>query len=291
MKTLLIILMLCGFGLGQSVQYSNAEITEMEIGLERLRNLAIQSSKMPAEMAIPQLGTGIYKTSLTSIYVYGDREGTRKILQSALMAIPGHAEYYDQKIRKSMDDEMAGSGKGDGAQRMRDFQTLGQLPSPETVKVLGELLYDDRDPSKGMPMDDATRPYANFRCASMALTRLGIKKAPMKNKYPYPNGTVGYDDSEVETWKVWYEQVKAGTRTFSFEGDDTNYNLAGRTTVVRDGPIQSRPDRKASANDDGENSPTSNTRSPAPTVIIVLLLLGIAAFTVKKMKNRVTETK
>ncbi|GAA5115800.1 hypothetical protein GCM10023212_01110 [Luteolibacter yonseiensis] len=206
------------------------------------------------------------------------------------MAIPGYADYYDKKIRRNMDDEVAKNGKGNERERMWAFQTLEHLPSPETVKVLGELLYDDRDPYKGATgFEDTGAPRPNFRYASMTLTRLGIQKAPMKNKYP--DGSVGYDDSEVETWKVWYEQVKAGTRTFSFEGDDTIYNLAGRTSVARDGPVQSRPERKVSTTGGGNHDLTTKPASRAPGVIAVLLLLGIAAFTVKKIKSRATETK
>ncbi len=202
--------------------------------------------------------------------------------QAALLAVPGYADYYDQNIRKSMDEEMAKTG-GNGRKRMWDFDTLDLLPSPETVKVLGELLYDDRDPFKGIPITDSGRPYPNHRRASMALTRLGIQKAPVKNTFRLSSG---YEESDVETWKLWYEQVKAGTRTFSFEGDETRYNLSGRTTVVPDGATQSRPDRKASSAAEGKDNTTSNPGSRTPVVLAALILLGILIFVVRQMQRR-----
>jgi hypothetical protein len=34
-------------------------------------------------------------------------------------------------------------------------------------------------------------------------------------------------DEDIEAWRLWYEQVKSGKRTFRFEGDPQEYNLAG----------------------------------------------------------------
>lgn len=220
---------------------------------------------------------------------HGEMDEQQKIIfnnaQFSILGIPGHANYYDKKIRQNMDDEVARNGKGDDRERAWSFETLEQLPSPETVKVLGELLYDERDPyGKPTNSGDTGPPPLNFKYASMTLTRMGIRKPPVKNTNPLRSG---YEDYEIEAWKVWYEQVKAGIRTFSFEGDDTLYNLSGPTTVARDGPVQSRPDHKTSAADP-ENGADSNNEHRTPIIIAVLILLGIVAFTVKQRKSRIS---
>ena len=86
------------------------------------------------------------------------------------------------------------------------YKTLPLMPSPETIKVLGDFLNDDKDmPSGSIPSDY----YANNGYAMLALKKIGLRNPA--EKHPY-------DDSRacLKKWIAWYEQVKAGEITFSF---------------------------------------------------------------------------
>src|SRR5690606_26228155 len=56
---------------------------------------------------------------------------------------------------------------------------------------------------------------------AMTLQRLPLTFKPVKRAgYTFP-----YE--YVYAWQNWYEQIKAGSRTFRFEGDPTEYDLNG----------------------------------------------------------------
>ncbi len=151
-----------------------------------------------------------------------------------LREIPGAVEYFKRDILKRMEWDMGCSAiKGD-EDRDSNFHILAQLQLPETVSVLGELLYDDRDPSKGPPSDS---PYVpNSLYATLSLHKLGIKHPPVNSR--------DFDARrDLPAWRLWYEQVKAGNRTFSFVGDEKTYTLAGAGTMVPEKKV--RPDRKS----------------------------------------------
>ncbi len=158
--------------------------------------------------------------------------------QSLLLSIPGHAEFYRDEINqarakfeealKGGDETMIGEARQHLAGKLLfEFPTLEHLPSVETVRVLGEFLSDERGYVK-MPehptLDDLTDDVAGspvFRRAAAALGKLPIvnKPVPAKTQFRTPD--------DVLPWKQWYEQIKAGNRTFRFEGDATEYDLDG----------------------------------------------------------------
>ena len=108
-----------------------------------------------------------------------------------------------------------------------DFPTLDYLPSVETVRVLGEFLSDERGYVK-MPehptLEDLTTDVSGSPVFRRAAASLG--KLPIVNK-PIPASTQFRTPDDVQPWKQWYEQIKAGNRTFRFEGDPTEYDLNG----------------------------------------------------------------
>ena len=142
--------------------------------------------------------------------------------QAALLAIPGHAEYYQRRIneaRRLLDetpyDDIALRGPRQGDLRneqMYGFQTLSQLPSAETVRVLGEFLFDERVSNPPVPLESTNADWA-----ARSLGKLPLTSRPLTSKTP------SYQDAP--TWRLWYQQVKAGTRTFRFVGDPKEYNL------------------------------------------------------------------
>ena len=144
-----------------------------------------------------------------------------------LLADPAHAGYFASKIAQLTEEEIKGSSTAHQSQRGWYYETLSELRSPQTVKVLGELVFDERDPWKDGDWGDGGRPYANSFHAVKAFHKLGLKHPPVARDYPHIQG-------DVRTWQLWYEQVRAGTRTFSFEGDDTIYTLTGPVTESRE---------------------------------------------------------
>ena len=159
-------------------------------------------------------------------------------LKNALLAIPGHAAYYRDEINKARakfeealqggDETLIGETRQYLAGKLLfDFPTLDHLPSVETVRILGEFLSDERGYVK-MPehptLEDLTTDVSGSPVFRRAAASLG--KLPILNK-PLPASTQFRTPDDVKPWKQWYEQIKAGNRTFRFEGDPTEYDLNG----------------------------------------------------------------
>ncbi|NQX02706.1 LPXTG cell wall anchor domain-containing protein [bacterium] len=191
-------------------------------------------ANVPPEQAIPKLAGWVVRLSQerTPNWEKGDRP-VFHAAQSALLAIPGHAHYFEQAV-KELQSKLESAPKDEKWNYVNDysrlqwdaFQTLGQLPSLETVRVLGGFLYDD---SGGLNLKDGdpiptegeimSQQKKNRDGAVMALFQL-IENPPMK-AVGTPQGNA------VEVWRLWYEQVKAGNRTFRFKGNLTEYDLDG----------------------------------------------------------------
>ena len=144
-----------------------------------------------------------------------------------LSSNPAYIQHFASRIAKITEDEISKTGSQHSSQRGWYYETLSQLRNPQTVKILGEFVFDERDPWKNENWGDGGRPYANSFHAVEAFHKLGLKKPPVTREYPDVYG-------DVRTWQLWYEQVRAGTRTFSFEGDDTIYTLAGPVRESRE---------------------------------------------------------
>ena len=188
--------------------------------------------QMDANIAIPKLGYWLMQMSLSNNSEKGERP-VYHAAQSALLAIPGHADYFVNEVKQAKaralsPEELSGrdgkiSWSNYNRVRSEAFDTLEHLPSVEAVRALGEFLGDEEDPNALRPGDEATDtlgPGSNSGLATMALRSL-IQDDPMKSK----NGWL--ELGEIKAWQQWYEQIKAGNRTFRFEGDPTEYDLNG----------------------------------------------------------------
>lgn len=167
--------------------------------------------------------------------------------QSALLSIPGHAQYYQNKIEDSRKQVKANEnlspeekerlrragkpavGLGDYWD-VRDaaFQVLAQLPSPETVAVLGHFLEDPEGRNGkdllGNPLvwhDDVAPAYPNCWLACISITNLGIEHAPIGDVSKL--NSVVMDPAQVDAWKGWWQEVKSGKRTYRFKGSAIEY--------------------------------------------------------------------
>ena len=278
-------------------EYSDKEISEIKEGLREWKNIAENAKKNPSADLIPQLGLGLRKTSLTSIYVVGDRLGVHKELQEALLSIPGHAEYYANQINAAwqvVEEGISKNGEaGDGTKgvlhnaQMYGFQTLSQLPSAETVRVLGEFLTDNRGkftPPPGASADEISwlrlnwHDSANSDRAAITLTAL-----PLTTR-PYPKREL-FVPGDVERWLLWYNQVKAGRRTFSFEGDPQEYDLTGPVRGPRN-PDIARTSKRSGFSETPGDSQLVSLQSNTPWIAsIVAALLGFGGYLYLRKKR------
>jgi hypothetical protein len=114
------------------------------------------------------------------------------------------------------------------------MRTLAFMPSSETVSVLGFYLNDPSGSDgktllgnpKTKPGDDFTPEPSNANQAALAIRNLGIEKMPFKPSEQSQKGRWAVDE-EVAAWKDWWNEVKAGKRTYRFIGSDIEYGPDG----------------------------------------------------------------
>lgn len=150
-------------------------------------------------------------------------------LQSEFLSLPGHAEYFGKRIREACEPLKGANGRAgiSDAQNemMYSFATLKNLPSPETVKVLGEMLSETWRMKRPPP----TPGDYTYTPESLALSAVGSALMQLPLRYP-PKvpGVMAGEDSEVvmvQPWQNWYAEVKSGKRTFSFKGQKVEYRF------------------------------------------------------------------
>jgi hypothetical protein len=282
---------------------SPEELAEMKEGLNDWRELVSTFNTLPRNEAIEELGRGLYKTSLTSIYRLDEREEVRKEIQTALFSIPGHAEYYRDKIEgltipylkssevwgKTGKDPMVNGkyigtlyGELDRA-RMWSLETLRELPSPETLRVLGEMLNDERMRIKLLPdksnLEEVHFVVSNSQKAAYTLHQM-IESPPTGMQY--------FDyDRDIPVWQNWWRQVKEGSRTVRFKGDPQEYGFSGPVREAKNPDIPRATKRPSTVN---EVSPESSKPSrPLPTAwiagTIAAIFAGISWIILKRSKS------
>ncbi|MGB6223162.1 MAG: hypothetical protein WBG04_19195 [Haloferula sp.] len=238
-----------------------------------------EASGWPAEKAIPELGKWVGKLSRHHSIERGDRP-VFTAAQKTLLAIPGHAEWYGEEIKKLTEAAMPVPGHPnsgfEGHERRWYYATLQQLPSPETVGVLGELIFDERDPWKDGDWGDGGRPMPNSVHATKAFTALGISNPPVR--------ALAYDPGDQRTWQLWFNQVKAGARTFSFEGDDATYSLEGEVPLRSGEGDASKKDITM----DPVETAVAKRQEPSrwPVVLTAILALMAAAYMIRRLRTR-----
>ncbi len=169
------------------------------------------------------------------------RQESLELAQSVLLATPGHAKYYQDKIESLREiaranaktpEEMANNMGNYNDFRKGAFKVLGLLPSSEAIAVLGHFLNDpegkDGKDLLGYPMRvSEVVPYPpNFGAAWIALSNIGIANPPAVGKNP-ERDTFFYDLSEVDAWKSWWNEIKDGKRTYRFIGSNIQYGSDG----------------------------------------------------------------
>ena len=158
-------------------------------------------------------------------------------IRDSIIVYPNHASYYRDRIIAAnqicidLDKDVMSHPDGAGYAACDEiidcFIMLRLLPSPQTVQVLGEFLYcHDRERTHeerqkmvdgGIHIGAVASDKSLAEHATTSLNRLGIKNGP--------HAKDNFLSIEQDIWPLWYEQVKAGNRSFSFEGQDVEYRF------------------------------------------------------------------
>ncbi len=149
--------------------------------------------------------------------------------QTLLLGMPGHAQYFADEIERYRElDKNLPLGQQLQYDRFRKkyiVDTLGHIPSPESVKILGRYLYDEKDVSPDVPTD-APRLSENAYLASAALSTIGLRNPPIPNRSGYMQS-----QEDIKKCRDWYEKVKLGTLPFSFKGQSLEFRLKSDGSV------------------------------------------------------------
>lgn len=220
---------------------------------ERWENMALKAPEMSSEERI-KFFSHILVTNSSDVRE-PNRETYKKV-QNILLNTPGHAEHFGRQLVKTPHHP----------DRNRWFQYMQNLPSPETVRVLGSFLHDEGGRPELLPdgsnvgeiMD--SRPLCDS--AAKALNHLLENPPNEKGKYKYP--------TDLEIWRLWWERVEAGNQTFRFMGDDTHYTLRGPS---KRGAIEPGP-RNTKRNSSPHSKDVAGTRPPVVATQIFPYLVG-----------------
>ena len=156
------------------------------------------------------------------------------LAQDAIISIPGHARYFTDQL-----EAMRPTREQSEYHRSRGwyfYDTFPHMPSPEMILVLGHYLDDFRDSnSPNLPLEKRTvmidphnpnesnRRTPNAWLATYALSNIGLRDLPH-----HPEMRSPHSKGSIDNWRnarAWYQEVKAGQRTFSFKGKSVEYRF------------------------------------------------------------------
>jgi hypothetical protein len=282
MKRLIIMIGIAGWLLNESALARDAEWFERRMGeLDKVLLLGDEKEKIQALGEFVSIGT------------MGMDEQQKVIFnkaQSALLAIPCHAKFFQNKIEtmraqflvdiKKSDEEiyqmrldktMVNYGDYEHYRQFA-FEVLALLPSSESVAVLGHFLNDpeERDGkdllgNRHIASDWVPFPI-NCGAAYIAISNLGIANPPTDGDLPERNGRF-YEIRKVDAWKNWWNEVKDGKRTYRFIGSDIEYGPDGpisKDKIPQTGP---KNDAHAPGEQAGADQPATSPADKVPAKI------------------------
>ncbi len=198
-----------------------------------------------------------------------------------LLAIPGHAEFYRNRIIQAQEHLKNQVGEAPWSDYHKEiengFQVFPHLHSPEGVRVLGELLSNAWVPpgNETAPLSGKFIPLSVS--ATVTLPKFPLLDKPFKDPITQENVGTAHAD-----WQLWYEQIKSGKRTFRFEGDPTEYDLNGPAAgqklahISRD---RKRDEERQAGRDRTTVSPAATTPATASkhskSMPVALLIAGM----------------
>lgn len=214
-----------------------------------------------------------------------------KSTQAMALSLPGHAEYFGKKVTDPYEQIKQGYAEGKRASELPwsrylrnswdAFKVLSLLPSHETVYVLGEMLEDDwKWPGYEQEI------HADYVRDTLDIRALGaLSKLPFVNPPTGPLHTPQDWRDNVGVWKVWYQEIKDGRRTFRFIGDSVHYDLRGPSKRGEVFPNTSRSGKRADTS--GETGASQSPERQTSRFLPYLLgFLFVAAGLVYYFKRR-----
>jgi hypothetical protein len=227
----------------------------------------------PQNVKIEKMGDLLRRIDSPEQYnVHGeDAKSLREKIQKEISKIPGHAEFFGAKIKEEQERvkniplrSLPGRIEYNTRRYTYISKVLINIPSPETIRVLGEFLWDEKDNQPVGPNDDWGAIEANANLAGLALSQIGLRNPPVETVF------MG-SPTEFQVWRAWYEEVKSGKRAFSFKGQNVEYRFnpdgSVSTTPIkveeeRPGPAPRKPEVIQ------QQQPTAQapTSTPAPVV-------------------------
>lgn len=148
---------------------------------------------------------------------------TYRQIQAVLLALPDHAKWFENEIERRRASPINTLENGTYSDYRYKFlvEALPNLPSPESVRVLGHYLSDDRDPS-GNQGDSISLPE-NSVLACVGLSAIGLRNPPQINRTEW--------NVDREPWSRWFSKIQSGELAFSFVGQDVEYRFSPDGTV------------------------------------------------------------
>ena len=213
--------------------------------LTQWRKAILNCEQLPEKARIELLIKALDKISRFSIYQVAERIEIYDLAREKMTSIPDHANYFTDKIEESWNSNAEKVRKiefppdwetklekliqsGSDLQYYMDWQRaqwgnyeeirsenlrmLGHIPSKESVRALGYYLRERN--LSGIKIE----PPVTGELAAGSLSEL-ISDGPTRT------GQSSWED--VPKWQQWFDEVKAGKRTFRFVGSDVDYTLDG----------------------------------------------------------------
>jgi hypothetical protein len=269
---------------------------------EKWHNLLSTVDEFPETQKIEILGDGAKLGARTDVWTPSEthmRFSNEAV--SKLTAIPGHAEHFGNKISvpyaaiKQAYAEGKDTGEIGWSGYMRDsmdaFITLSMLPSPETVRVLGDMLSDDWK----WPGYEKDKLFGTMDTRALSsLSKLPIANPPTRKLHTDADMREFLDD-----WKDWHAEIKSGQRSFSFKGQSVEYRfkpdgtwetipIANPPDDAPEVPESSPADRRPVAQVTKEQPPGNADKTFSPYIfaaLAALLALAAAWFGLRRMKS------
>lgn len=291
MKTLLIwsFFLICsaGFGLASDQEVKGIEASQVALWEQKL----IDSKDLADHEKFESLWLGLRNMGSRRSTAHSENVDLVFLkLQSELLAIPGHAQYFVDELEK-----LRLAGKYTGRERQYYIlETLPHLPSPETVQVLGRYLSDERDtPPPPIPGQDWTALPANCFLAVDALGRIGLRNPPVTKSFLYR------DQAILDANRSWWREIQSGKRTFSFKGQDIEYrfNPDGTWDTItianppddppgtKESALKERPPVKRPQEDPMQKDETQHMNPWLWISGLIVVLLGLFALIGRRFKK------
>lgn len=199
--------------------------------------------------------------------------------REVVLRTDNHAAIYRSILEKSKITWKATGDDIDFSRTRSDvFKTLSQLPSPQVVELLGSMLHDTEWPIDPLKHGDSSVPPSNAILSVFALQDL-LEEPPAN----HGKGSMGHlIEGEFPVWQLWYDHVKAGSRTFRFKDDPKPYNFQGVAPVPRSStPLLSKTQRAEKAAPKNAIVRNSPNQSWLPLALALLALVAAGVWFLK----------